>query len=55
MAICYYMTWHRVTKNTYDKEQDTFRVVFIIVPCLILSLLINQNKPNEFSFIEVSP
>lgn len=49
-TIIYYMRFHRVVRTTYDREQDTFRALFLIGPCAILALLINQ----EFSVIEVS-
>lgn len=48
-TIIYYMRFHRVVRTTYDREQDTFRALFLIGPCAILALLINQ----EFSVIEV--
>ncbi len=50
LAIIYYMRFHRAVRHTYDREQDTFRVAFLVVPCALLALLINQ----EFSLIEVS-
>ena len=43
-SIIYFMRFHRVVRNTYDKEQDTFRVMFIIIPCAVLALLINQER-----------
>jgi hypothetical protein len=49
-TILYYMRVHRGVKKTYDKEQDTFRVLFLTGPCAAAALLINQ----EFSFMEVS-
>lgn len=36
-------------KHTYDKEHDSFRVLFLVVPCVVLSLLINY----EFTYYEV--
>lgn len=48
-TIIYYMRIDRNVKQTYDKEQDSFRVAFIIGPCALLALLINQ----EFSTMEV--
>ncbi len=47
-TILYYMRVHRVVRRTHDKEQDTFRVVFLIGPCAVAALLINQ----EFSMME---
>lgn len=37
-------------RASYDKEHDSFRVIFLIAPCAILSLIINQ----ELSLSEVS-
>ncbi|KAK9826479.1 hypothetical protein WJX81_003460 [Elliptochloris bilobata] len=48
-TIVYYMRFHRVVRNTYDKEVDTFRVVFLVAPCLLAALVINQ----EFTPLEV--
>jgi len=42
-CIIWYMRFHRVVRQTYDKEQDTFRVIFLIMPCLILALVINHD------------
>jgi len=36
-------------RATYDKERDTFRVAFLIVPSALLALLWNE----EFSFVEI--
>jgi ER lumen protein retaining receptor len=43
------MRKHRVVSQTYDAEQDTFRVVFLVAPSMLLAMLIN----HEFSFTEV--
>lgn len=48
-TIVWYMRAHKVVSQTYDKDQDTFRYLFIIVPCGVLALLIN----HELSFTEV--
>jgi ER lumen protein retaining receptor len=48
-CIIWYMRKHRVVSQTYDLEQDTFRVVFLIAPCAFLALLIN----HEFSVTEI--
>eukprot|EP01118_Nematostelium_gracile_P000049 TRINITY_DN10045_c0_g1_i1.p1 TRINITY_DN10045_c0_g1~~TRINITY_DN10045_c0_g1_i1.p1 ORF type:complete len:216 (-),score=30.19 TRINITY_DN10045_c0_g1_i1:34-681(-) len=29
-------------RATYDREHDTFRVVFLLVPCFVLALVINE-------------
>jgi len=48
-CIIWYMRKHRVVSQTYDAEQDTFRVVFLVGPSMLLAMLIN----HEFSFTEV--
>ena len=48
-SVIYYMRYHKVVKLTYDKEHDTFRYLFLILPCLGLAMLINQ----AFTFFEV--
>lgn len=41
-AIIYYMRADRVVKQTYDREQDTFRYLFLVVPCFLLALVLNH-------------
>jgi ER lumen protein retaining receptor len=36
-------------KATYDKNHDTFRIEFLLLPCVVLSLIIN----HEFSIMEI--
>ena len=48
-SIVWFMHCHRVVRQTYDREQDTFRVVFLLIPCFLLAVLIN----NEFTVVEV--
>lgn len=43
-AIIYYMRFHRVVRTTYDKEMDTFRVIFLLAPCALLALIVNQER-----------
>lgn len=48
LTIIYLMRRHRVIKLTYDKEQDTFRYQFLVLPCAVLAVLINsERKPLE--------
>ena len=44
LSIIYFMRFQRAVRNTYDREQDTFRVLFLLVPCAALALLINQES-----------
>lgn len=37
-------------RATYDHNHDSFRIEFLLVPCVILALLIN----HDFSVLEVS-
>eukprot|EP01025_Chloroclados_australasicus_P007600 TRINITY_DN1248_c0_g1_i2.p1 TRINITY_DN1248_c0_g1~~TRINITY_DN1248_c0_g1_i2.p1 ORF type:complete len:217 (-),score=3.10 TRINITY_DN1248_c0_g1_i2:394-1044(-) len=47
--IVYIMEYHKVIKMTYDRDHDTFRTVFLIVPCAVLALLIH----NSFGLLEI--
>ncbi|KAI4295303.1 hypothetical protein L6164_035364 [Bauhinia variegata] len=49
IAIVWYMRYHKVVKQTYNKDQDTFRHYFLVLLCILLALLI----PLEFTMIEV--
>ncbi|KAI4986601.1 hypothetical protein ZWY2020_019231 [Hordeum vulgare] len=48
-SIVWYMRKHKIVRRTYDREHDTFRHHFIVLPCLVLALLINE----RFTFREV--
>jgi ER lumen protein retaining receptor len=48
-TIIYWMRFHKVIRVTYDREQDTFRYQFLVLPCLVLALILN----SEFTFMEV--
>lgn len=48
-GIIYYMRFHKVVKQTYDKDQDTFRSVFLLAPAAVAALLVH----TRFTFIEV--
>jgi len=48
-CIIWYMRYHRVVAQTYDREQDTFRVAFLVLPCFALSLIVN----HDFTFTEI--
>lgn len=43
-----YLIYHKF-KVTYDRQADTFRMEFLIIPAAILSLLIR----HEFTVMEV--
>ncbi|XP_077228178.1 ER lumen protein-retaining receptor-like [Tasmannia lanceolata] len=48
-TIVWYMRRHKIVHGSYDKEQDTFRHLFLILPCLLLALVFN----TKFTFQEV--
>ncbi|KAL4291967.1 hypothetical protein GQ457_14G012740 [Hibiscus cannabinus] len=48
-SIVWYMRHHKMVRRSYDKDQDTFRHYFLMLPCLFLALLINE----KFTFLEV--
>ena len=47
-ATCYFI--YSKFKATYDHNHDTFRIEFLLIPAVILSLLIN----HKFTVLEVS-
>lgn len=49
LAIIYYIRFHRVVKQTWDRQDDTFRVLFIIVPCALLAIAL----PNRRNTVEI--
>ncbi|CAL9023235.1 unnamed protein product [Prunus brigantina] len=48
-SIVWYIRQHKIVRRSYDKDQDTFRYVFIVLPCIFLALIINE----KFTFKEV--
>ncbi|XP_044477958.1 ER lumen protein-retaining receptor-like [Mangifera indica] len=49
IAIVWYMRYHKVVKQTYNKDEDTFRHYYLILSCFVLALLI----PHEYNTIEI--
>lgn len=49
-AIVWYMRYHKVVKQTYNKDEDTFKHYFLLLPCFVLALLLH----NEFTTMDVS-
>ncbi|RLM64521.1 ER lumen protein-retaining receptor [Panicum miliaceum] len=47
-SIVWYMRHHKLVQRSYDKDHDTFRHQFLVLPCLILALLIHE----QFTFKE---
>lgn len=48
-SIVWYMRSHKIVRRSYDKDHDTFRHFFLVLPCLILALFINE----RFTFKEI--
>jgi len=40
--ILYLMRYDKIVKVTYDREQDTFRHHFLVIPCSVLAILIHN-------------
>lgn len=49
IAIVWYMRYHKVVKQTYNMDEDTFKQYLLILLSFVLALLI----PHEFTTIEV--
>uniref|UniRef100_A0A5B7B993 ER lumen protein-retaining receptor n=1 Tax=Davidia involucrata TaxID=16924 RepID=A0A5B7B993_DAVIN len=49
IGIVWYMRYHKVVKQTYNKDEDTFQHFFLILPCFVLALLVH----HVFSVMEV--
>ncbi len=43
MTLCLHRG-HKVIKVTYDRDQDTFRYHFLVIPCAVLAILINNER-----------
>lgn len=49
IGIVWYMKYHKVVKQTYNKNEDTFRHYILVLPCFVLALLFHR----DFSIMEV--
>lgn len=45
--ICYLMRNKSPWKATYDRENDTFRIRYLIVPCAVLALIFHRSTMHE--------
>ncbi|KZV34862.1 Endoplasmic reticulum retention defective 2B, partial [Dorcoceras hygrometricum] len=41
-SIVWYIRKHKIVRRSYDKDQDTFRHYFLVLPCFLLALIINE-------------
>ena len=48
-CVIWYIREHKIVSQTYDSAQDTFRVLFLACPCMILALTVN----HDFTVTEV--
>lgn len=48
-SIVYFMKYKEPINNTYDPRQDNFNLLYVLLPCAILAILIN----DKFSFFEI--
>ncbi|KAF2933628.1 hypothetical protein DAI22_04g099400 [Oryza sativa Japonica Group] len=48
-SIVWYIRRHKMVRRSYDKDHDTFRHQFLVLPCFLLALLIHE----KFTFREV--
>ncbi|GAB2264962.1 ER lumen protein-retaining receptor B [Dionaea muscipula] len=49
IAIVWYMRYHKVVKQTYNKQEDTFRHYILVIPCFVLALMVHR----AFNIMEV--
>ena len=49
IGIVWYMRYHKVVKQTYSKDEDTFRHYFLVLPCFVLALFVHR----DFTVVEV--
>ncbi|KAG9454399.1 hypothetical protein H6P81_007303 [Aristolochia fimbriata] len=49
VGIVWYMRYHKVVRQTYNKDEDTFLHFFLVLLCFLLALMINR----DFTVMEV--
>lgn len=52
LHICYLMKFRNPWKATYDKDNDTFQLKFLIIPCMILAVLF-YGEPRRGIVVEI--
>ena len=55
LAICYYMRVHKVVRQTYDRNEDTFREWFLVAPCALLAILLPQQRTHVEVRLDSAP
>ncbi|KAL6503575.1 hypothetical protein OROGR_025498 [Orobanche gracilis] len=51
LSIVWYIRRHKIVRRSYDKDQDTFRHYFLIIPCFLLALIINEKFTFRESYV----
>ena len=46
--ICYLMRYKSPWKATYDRDNDSFRIRYLIIPCAVLALIFHRHTMHEF-------
>lgn len=49
--ICYLMRSRSPWKATYDRDNDTFRIRYLIIPCAILAIIFHRETMHEVTEI----
>ncbi|KAG5474297.1 hypothetical protein LSCM1_03077 [Leishmania martiniquensis] len=52
LHICYLMRFKSPWKATYDRENDTFRIRYLIVPCVVLAIVFH-GTPRRNIIVEL--
>jgi len=50
-AIVYFIRFGVPQKATYNAEEDTFPVQYLLAPCAVLGVLINQDHSSPFEMV----
>ena len=45
--ICYLMRYKSPWKATYDRENDSFRIRYLIIPCAVLAVIFHRHTMHE--------
>lgn len=51
VAIVYFMRYGAPQKATYNAEQDAFPIQYLIGPCLLVGMILNQDHYSPFEII----
>jgi len=51
VAICYLMRFGPPQKATYNPEQDAFPIQYLLLPCILLGIALNQDHKSPFEMV----